>query len=262
MNSKIGSLLIGIIVILGLFFSGLGIELAFSQEGYMVTEYLHELSKRYYQNGRYQEAIKYLRMILLIDPEDEEASRLLSKIQGEEEPLTESEKEQEARKHYSLGKEYFRQHKYYQAITEFQMALELKPDYTRASRYIEMCEGKIRSVVQEELRVKMKAEEEQLRAKQRAEEYAFREAEAKKQQQAIDYYVQGESLYRQHKYQQAITEFQKALELKPDYTQASQYIERTKAKIQEAELKAGQEKLEAEEAKLKAERLAEELFFL
>ena len=346
-TGKISALLTGLTIILALFFAGLGVELAFSQEGYMVTEYLHELSKKNYESGRYREAMKYLRMILLVDPEDKEAKRLMfqierlkeapakperkkvryierpekdieraqeealrakekelqakikaeqdklktkqtveqearreaeAKIKAKEEALRakeeelktkeeklkakkmaaemaaelEFERKQQARGHYTQGESYYRQRKYQEAITEFQKALELKPDYAKAIKYIERSNKKVQEAKLKVKQEELKAQEQELRAIKIAEEKALGEAEAKKQQQARGHYTQGESYFRQHKYQEAIAEFNKSLELKPDYTPATRYIDRSNKKIQEAKLKAEQEELQTQEQELKA----------
>jgi len=219
----------------------------------MAVAYLYELSRKYYQNGRYREAIGCLKKILLINPEDKEARRCLFQIERGEELPEESKKvpevREEIREYYIQGKKYYHQQQYQQAIAEFQKVLELNPNYTKALGYIERAKKRIKETKEREL----KAKEAELKARQEAEERARKEAQAKKQKQAREHYLRGESLYRQKSYEQAIAEFQKVLELNPNYTKALGYIERAKKRIKETK----ERELKAKEAELKARQEAE-----
>jgi len=149
----------------------------------MAVAYLYELSRKYYQNGRYREAIGCLKKILLINPEDKKARRCLFQIERGEELPEESKKvpevREEIRKYYIQG----------------------------ALGYIERAKKRIKETKEREL----KAKEAELKARQEAEERARKEAQAKKQKQAREHYLRGESLYRQKSYEQAIADILREL---------------------------------------------------
>jgi len=189
----------------------------------MAVAYLYELSRKYYQNGRYREAIGCLKKILLINPEDKEARRCLFQIERGEELPEESKKvpevREEIREYYIQGKKYYHQQQYQQAIAEFQKVLELNPNYTKALGYIERAKKRIKETKEREL----KAKEAELKARQEAEvekkadQTSQLEAARRLKERKLAYhYNLGLSYDRSGQYKKAVSEYKKALEVAPD----------------------------------------------
>lgn len=134
--------------------------IAGDSEGHLTTAKLYELYEKEYANGRYQEAIKYLTRIMLIDPSDEKARTLMvqaltdrgilekseeiepgaderdlkAKQMTEEEPAGKPmpadapDKEEALKYHYNLALAYDLNHRYKEAVWEYKKALEIAPD--------------------------------------------------------------------------------------------------------------------------------------
>ncbi len=193
---------------------------------------------RYYAEGRYAEAIAEWEKTIALDPDHkdvqkykEEATAELKKI-GERDRIDQERKKEKLRiekerekerlrtegerkrrghvkKHYSAGKDFYREGKYAEAIREWENVLSLDPNHKGAAGGIK-------------------------RAKKKLEEVR---KENEVRQQAKKHFLLGKQYQTAGDYYKAIYEWERAVSVYPDYIEAKEMLYEARRKLKQSESK-------------------------
>jgi tetratricopeptide (TPR) repeat protein len=203
---------------------------------------------------QYQEAIVHFQKALELRPGYSTASKYLEKSQRKlEEQKAKSikeeirEKEKQARKEAKLEarRRKLEQEKgKQQARDKLRAEKEAKKKARDAEREAEKEAKEAKTEERpEKLKAEVEREQEKKKRKRLAKEITKaeklkKEAEEKFLLEKVEgYYLEGKDCYRSRQYSEAIRLFQKALELKPDYTKASRYLKRSRNKLEKEKRK-------------------------
>ncbi|HXH30919.1 MAG TPA: FHA domain-containing protein [Bacteriovoracaceae bacterium] len=99
-------------------------------------------------------------------------------------PVLQLSRELENRRNvaYELGVSFFEQNKYYEALREFQIVVEIDPNYKKAQTYLEQTKVGLKRL--EELETQKRAEEDRIKIKKQVEELLVKAREAVKERHA------------------------------------------------------------------------------
>ncbi|MEA3560355.1 MAG: tetratricopeptide repeat protein [Candidatus Omnitrophota bacterium] len=176
---------------------------------------------------------------------------------------------------YEVGKSYYFTGQYKEAVQKFKQALLINPSHKGVQGYLRQIEKglSLEAIVNKEIAVRKEAKLSVARKagpglspgelkKKRA-----KQAGIDIKRQAKQEFKKGKSCYSSGKYQDAVIHFQKALELKPDYSSASKDLKKSRVRLEKEKVKKAKEqakkkaeevKRKIKEAELKAEQEAKE----
>jgi len=173
----------------------------------------YALGRRYVQQDRLITAYREFEEVLKLDPLHDGAKTALASIEhafSEAKTAVQAERRQkEIDEHIALGKKYFDQGDLIKARQEFETILKVEARNTVALNYLKKIEG----LYQEALN-----------------------------QQAEALFKRGAAYFEKGKLSEAIVQWKKVLELKPEHKQAKEYIKRAQKQLEEQE-EATREKL-------------------
>jgi len=200
-----------------------------------------------------------------------ELSRIRKREQKEEEKEARRDKERRIEGYCAAGRHFYKEKKYQEAIREFEKILEIAPEHAKAKEYInkvrkaarealEEQRAKEEEIIERERKERARKVAEQQRAKEKYMAEEAKERELTKLKEAKKYYTKGKEYYKDHKYQEAILEFEKVRVLAPGYKGAAKYIEQAVQKETERRRKIESEKARKweSEKKKKARKALEE----
>jgi tetratricopeptide (TPR) repeat protein len=229
---------------------------------------VYENAKKLYRSGKYKEAIPEFEKVLKFNVNHRYAGRYIERckekvaeqlpvVVKKEEKVKEEKaivkavkpvvkkvevakpvvkKEETEAEAYKNAKKLYRSGKYKEAIPEFEKVLKFNVDHRYAGRYIERCKEK----VAEQLPVITKKEEKvkEEKAIVKVVKPAVKKLEVvkpvtKKAETEKEIYKKAKKLYRNGKYKEAISEFEKVLKFNAKHRYAGRYIERCKEKVAE-----------------------------
>ena len=261
-----------------------------------VTEELSrkELAEEHYKRGLahyrqkdYFQAKVEFDKVLILDPKHKKAERYSklasSKIEKSiekrgfyQKPAEDADRKTGVAEYlYEVGKSYYFTGQYKEAVQKFKQTLLINPSHKGAQGYLRKIEKglSLEAIVNKEIAVRKEAKLSVARKagpglspgelkKKRA-----KQAETDIKRQAKQEFKKGKSYYSSKEYQDAIIHFQKALELKPDYSSASKNLKKSRVRLEKEKVKKAKEqakkkakevKRKIKEAELKAEQEAKE----
>ncbi|MFH1904088.1 MAG: hypothetical protein ABIK53_00985, partial [bacterium] len=218
-------------------------------------EDLFDKAKDFSRNQEYDQAISAYEAILNIDPENNEATKMIEKMRSDKAQLIEEQKESAQERAEEIKREQiellFKQadedyvdKDYKQALTVYQKVLSIDSQNKKALKMAEKTREKIGISEQEA------AEKASRLAKQKAEEDTGKEAalivlqkkkiEERKQKEKDElenkiatHYRDGKRLYRNDEYSDAIKEFNAVLSLDSAHEGAKEYLEASEESLKE-----------------------------
>jgi len=206
-------------------------------------EEFYQAGKVLYQEESYTEAVEKFKKVLDMSPGHSGAMRYVKLASKKEKEVLSRKKEVKREKeitlHYELGKIFYYEGKYQEAIDEFKKVISLDPERREATKFI--------ATIHDELRRK---EEEKARVQR---EEALKKAKAEKEKKIIVLLDSGRAFYKEEKYPEAIEEFKKVLDLDPERTEAIRYIREVRNTIgkREEARRRVQEMAQAKELEVK-----------
>ncbi|MBU1078193.1 MAG: tetratricopeptide repeat protein, partial [Spirochaetes bacterium] len=167
-----------------------------------LEEKINELISRgidLFMNKEYGQAQDAFKEVLELDKDNTVSLEYLAKIKNILYILSQEKlRENEAHKHFIMGKEYFSQMKYTEALDEFDYSLSMVPEHEEASQYRERTLEAIRK---------------------------FDEEEGIRNDKLIqDLLMQGIQFYQIGEFENAIYNFKRVLELDPENEYANEYL--------------------------------------
>jgi tetratricopeptide (TPR) repeat protein len=201
-----------------------------------LSENLYTEGKNFYEQGDYARAIERWYHVLDVNPQHKRASAAIldakEKISREENARLEAQraaekKTKEAGDHFELGKKYYREKNYEQAIQEFETAIHIggkNPEF-------------FESLAVSEQRIKERDEAFDRERKEKLE----------KEHMIREHCLIGDTFFRDEKYSEAIQEWQKALMLDPESTVLQENVRRGETILREYRKRMEEKAREAEE---------------
>ncbi len=126
--------LVSLLLTLQLVSSPAGLSFAYPGPGGLAVDFLYEIASNYYQVGNFREALNALDKLLLIEPNNTEAVRLLEQIAvGDIEPSGLA-----ADFLFEIGREYYKRGNPKEALFAFRKVLLLLPGHKKAKSSIEI----------------------------------------------------------------------------------------------------------------------------
>jgi type IV pilus assembly protein PilQ len=238
--------------------------------------------KRFYQRQEFKKAIVAFREALKLDPKLSRAKNYIQKAElamGErereekekvaalkEKKIREAEEKRYAarqaaiRNYYALGKDYYKEREFIEAIVQWNKVLALDPEH-EVAKDIARAEEKLQEIIEER---KLKEQEAQ-RVRERQEELAQERSQAEEkrrlavesQEKICSYYDQGKTYYWTGDLKRARMQFMKVLTLDPEHKKALKYKKKCEKELLDAAQK--EELAKQEKEKLKQEKLAKRL---
>jgi len=183
-----------------------------------ILKNLYSRAESLFSKNRKKEAEETLMIILSVDPNYSKAKKLLSIIKGsvkKERVIISEEQKAEARKLYKKGVELYSEEKLEEAIELWKKAIKLDPSFLDARVYLAKAETELRNL--------------QRAAKLRKETEV---ASSDIHLTARKYYLDGISYYLEGLYEEAISEWEKALEIEPENERIKMNIKRAKERLE------------------------------
>ncbi len=230
-----------------------------SEEDKALIEMKLELAKKYISHGLYSKAITTLREILDFNPENEEAQSLMTKVKATV--------QKDVERYYNKALSLFKSNKYKESLNECENALNLNPEHKPSLELKEKNEALLKDILSAQKREEeKKAEAEALyqqgllnyqeenwveainnfkksydlvpneevknyleKAKKKLNEVRLTK---KRKKESETHFKIGLSFYNKGKLKDAISEFEKAVNLYPQNTKAEEYLNKAKAKYE------------------------------
>ena len=185
-------------------------------------------------------AIAKFQEVLDKEPDNRDATRMLSKAEGEKEQFLQKQqeakqiaerkaREQELAERFDRGMALYRKGDYVGAQVIFVKVLEMAPDYSKAERYLQRA------------RVREENERLEVAKKEKREQERLEALRAEEKQSRIDEaYKKGLKAFKSDSYQESISNFESVLAIKADHAGATRYLAKARAALSEQEKKLEQ----------------------
>ena len=206
------------------------------KEKMQLSEQLYIEGRSFYDSGDYNRAIERWHHVLEIYPQHK---RSMAAIQDSKEHLHREElerrerqraaekKSHESNEHFEIGKKYYREKNYEQALEEFEIALNI------GGRNPQVIENKMLT-------------EQRIRER---EEHIDQDKKKKEEQERLikEHCLVANNFYRQEKYEDALTEWERALLIDPESKVLQEYVKRAQGAHREYKKRMAEKAREAEE---------------
>ncbi len=244
-----------------------------SEEDKALVGMKFDLAKKYIAQGFYGKAIESLRDVLELEPSNEEAQTLMAKVKARV--------SKDVEEHYNKALTLFNINKYQESLKECEMALDLNPEHKPTLELKKKNEDLLKDVLASEKREEQKKAEAEALYEQGLADYQnenwveainnFKKSYALVENKDVEDYLNkakkkldeskitakhkeesdahlkvGLSFYTKNKLKDAISEFEKAVNIYPDNQEAVKYLDEARSKydaIIDEPLNAGKEAL-------------------